>query len=71
MPEDIVGTVGRLVNNGMLHFELYGGTAAGEFVQDNTTQYYYVDAGPYRRRRDLVDPTDELTVLAHNLPPTT
>lgn len=66
----IIGTVGRLVNNSMLHFELYGGTVVGEFVQDNTTRYYYVDPGPYRRRRDLVDPTDELTALSRNLPAT-
>jgi murein DD-endopeptidase MepM/ murein hydrolase activator NlpD len=66
---DVIGTVGRMVNDSMLHFELYGGTVAGEVVQmHNPTQYYYVDPGPYRRRRDLVDPTDELLALSRHLP---
>jgi len=66
---DVIGTVGRMVNDSMLHFELYGGTVGGNVYQaQNSTGYYYVDSGPYWRRRDLVDPTDELLELSGNLP---
>ena len=62
---DVIGTVGRVVNDSMLHFEMYEGTAAGPLYQEgNTTVYDYVDAGPYRRRRDLLDPTEALDLAA-------
>lgn len=57
----VIGTVGRMVNDAMLHFELYEGTETGPLSRPgNATDYAYVDAGPYYRRRDLLDPTEAL-----------
>jgi murein DD-endopeptidase MepM/ murein hydrolase activator NlpD len=45
----------------MVHFELYKNTATGAFTQKtNLKDYDYVPSKPYKRRRDLLDPTDFL-----------
>jgi LysM domain len=64
-----IAFVGQLyVNDGltpfehtMVHFELYKNTATGAFTQrNNLKDYDYVTPRPYKRRRDLLDPTDFL-----------
>jgi murein DD-endopeptidase MepM/ murein hydrolase activator NlpD len=61
-----IAFVGQLyVNDGptpfehtMVHFELYKNTARGPFTQrSNLTDYEYVVPKPFKRRRDLMDPT--------------
>jgi Peptidase family M23. len=50
----VIAFVGQLEGskNSMLHFELYSGTGKGGFtVPDNQ---------PYKRRSDLIDPTETL-----------
>ncbi len=49
-----IANVGRL---GMLHFEMYKGTATGEFTNPWNTKYDYVGGKSFKRRRDLIDPT--------------
>jgi murein DD-endopeptidase MepM/ murein hydrolase activator NlpD len=45
----------------MLHFELYKNTATGAFTdKTNLKDYAHVTPRPYKRRRDLLDPTDFL-----------
>jgi len=45
----------------MVHFELYKNTATGAFTQkNNLVDYDNVPSKPYKRRRDLLNPTDFL-----------
>ena len=56
-----IGTVGK--NNkerGMLHLEMYRGTASGSLSQPTNQTYLYVDGVNYERRKDLIDPTPYL-----------
>lgn len=42
---------------GMLHFEMYKGTATGELTNLWNKKYDYVEGNKFKRRRDLIDPT--------------
>jgi murein DD-endopeptidase MepM/ murein hydrolase activator NlpD len=56
-----IGTVGK--NNkgrGMLHLEMYKGTASGPLTQEHNMNYLYVEPLNYQRRKDLIDPTPYL-----------
>ncbi|MGI8640978.1 MAG: M23 family metallopeptidase [Pyrinomonadaceae bacterium] len=56
-----IGTVGTSNRgNGMLHFEMYQGTASGSLSQKHNTEYLYVPPLNYQRRKDLIDPTPYL-----------
>jgi murein DD-endopeptidase MepM/ murein hydrolase activator NlpD len=56
-----IGTVGaNYKGKGMLHFEMYAKTVAGEFSQQNNKKYLYVPEANYKRRADLLDPTPYL-----------
>jgi murein DD-endopeptidase MepM/ murein hydrolase activator NlpD len=57
-----IGVVGvNYKGRGMLHFEMYKGTASGPLSQpSNNDKYDYVTPGNYQRRRDLIDPTPYL-----------
>ena len=57
----MIGTIGmNYKGKGMLHFEMYQGTAAGEFSQPNNKTYSYVPNANYKRRSDLINPTEYL-----------
>lgn len=45
---------------GMLHFEMYAKTGSGNLSQENNKKYLYVPAGNYKRRKDLLNPTEYL-----------
>jgi hypothetical protein len=49
----LIGRIGKLIGMGrsMLHFEMYSGDAQGPLT---------VYSGKYRRRKDLIDPTDRV-----------
>lgn len=56
-----LGVVG--VNNkgrGMLHLEMFKGTATGPYKRVDNSTYDFVTSGNYQRRRDLMDPTPYL-----------
>ncbi len=56
-----IGTVGtNYKGKGMLHFEMYAKTAAGELSQEYNKKYLYVPEANYKRRGDLLDPTPYL-----------
>lgn len=57
-----IGTVGKnYKDRGMLHFEMYRGTASGALSQkSNDHTYDYVPVLNYQRRKDLMDPTPYL-----------
>lgn len=58
-----IGTVGKnYKGTGMLHFEMYANTAAGELTQTTNKKYQYVPEANYQRRADLIDPTPHLDV---------
>jgi murein DD-endopeptidase MepM/ murein hydrolase activator NlpD len=52
----IIGHVGRMFVDSMLHFELYAGTVDGDLTNRANP--------PYQRRKDLLDPTPLLDRLA-------
>jgi murein DD-endopeptidase MepM/ murein hydrolase activator NlpD len=56
---EVIAKVGKMFVDSMLHFELYGGQAAGAFTQRGN--------GKYQRRSDLMDPTPLLEKLAREL----
>jgi len=56
-----IGVIG--MNNkgrGMLHIEMYKGTATGPYKRENNMEYLYVPERNYQRRKDLLDPTPYL-----------
>jgi murein DD-endopeptidase MepM/ murein hydrolase activator NlpD len=55
----VMGHVGMMEKDHMLHFELYSGTASGNLMSSKT--------GPYQRRADLIDPTPLFDRLAAQL----
>lgn len=56
-----IGTVGKnFKGRGMLHFEMYQGTASGPLTQEHNQNYLYVEPRNYQRRKDLLDPTPYL-----------
>ena len=57
-----IANVGLLSSgSSMLHFEMYQGTAIGNFTQkSNHEKYDYVPSANYQRRSDLLDPTPYL-----------
>lgn len=57
-----IGVVGlNDAGKGMLHFEMYRGTAGGFLSQtSNDHTYDYVPVLNYQRRKDLIDPTPYL-----------
>lgn len=52
----LIGHVGRMFSDSMLHFELYDGTAVGRLTNRS--------APPFQRRSDLLDPSPLLTRLS-------
>jgi murein DD-endopeptidase MepM/ murein hydrolase activator NlpD len=48
----IIAYVGKMNHSSMLHFEMYDKSATGEYTQLNNP--------PFKRRKDLIDPTPHL-----------
>ena len=55
----VIGSVGRLTVDSMLHFEMYAGTGRGQLTQR--------DNPPFQRRPDLIDPTPFLDEWAKDM----
>ena len=54
----VIGYVGKLTHNAMLHFEMYKGDTHGSLTDaKNSANYAYVPTLNYMRRSDLLDPT--------------
>jgi len=45
---------------GMLHFEMYKGSVAGELTNRYNKKFDFVEGNKFKRRRDLMDPTPHL-----------
>ncbi len=56
-PGDVIAYVGKLK---MLHFEMYQGTEEGPLTQTKNKIYKHIADDNYKRRADLIDPTDHL-----------
>lgn len=57
---DTIATVGKMLVDSMLHLELYAGTAAGRLSMPGSSS-------PFKRRSDLLDPTDLLDSLRNQV----
>jgi murein DD-endopeptidase MepM/ murein hydrolase activator NlpD len=56
-----IAWVGQMHNSSMLHLEMYRGSEAGLYTQTNSKKKYHnVESKNYKRRADLLDPTDYL-----------
>ena len=55
-----IAHVGQMYHSSMLHLEMYKGSVSGRFTQKRNTKYDFVDPKPFKRRRDLLDPTPYL-----------
>ena len=55
-----IAYVGKMYKSSMLHLEMYQGTASGNYTQRKNKKYDFVDPKPFKRRRDLLDPTPYL-----------
>lgn len=60
---DLIG-----ITNSMLHLELYDKSATGDLNVLGSGGAVRADGVPFRRRRDLFDPTAKLNVWKNNLP---
>jgi hypothetical protein len=72
----MLGRVGDVGNDRMLHFEIFYGDATGSLSDSDNTTYPYLDPKyaplKFKRRWDLLDPTEFLDLMATNsglLPP--
>ncbi len=61
--------IGIVVPSDMLHLELYDKSATGDLNQPAESSKRRADGIPFRRRKDLIDPTSKLNIWKANLPP--
>ena len=63
-----IAYVGRMYHSSMLHFEMYSGTASGNLTRNGEKLTTKKKDAPFRRRKDLLNPTAYLNSWKTNLP---
>lgn len=65
----LIAWIGKMFHDSMLHFEMYDGTATGNFTNRSAAlTKTWCATTPYQRRSDLIDPTAYLESWKTNLP---